>query len=80
MSKSSVCMMCRSMTIKFYFVNVVKPCYFKIPTMRLKDGDSGSSSFAAISKHVTDNVIRHGASFPLTARTTRYLSARLTAW
>ena len=39
--------------------------------MRVKEGDIGCSSFAAISRHVTASVTRQGAGLVLTARCTK---------
>ena len=47
--------------------------------MRVKEGEIGCASFAAISKHVIPNIGRGGAFLPLAARFIKYESARLTA-
>ena len=57
----------------------VTPYSLRRLIMRANEGDIGYSSFAAISKHVTDKVDRHGASYLFSERWTKYLSARLTA-
>ena len=45
----------------------------------VKEGDIGWASLAAISKHVTESVIKHGGRLYSNVRFAKYLSIRLTA-
>ena len=53
-------------------------CLSKLMSL-VKEGDMGCASLAAISKHVTDNVIKHGGRLYSNVRFAKYLSIRLTA-
>ena len=46
---------------------------------RVKDGDTGCASLAAMSTHVTDRVIKHGGHLFSNTWLAKYLSIRLTA-
>ena len=45
----------------------------------VKEGDIGYASLAAISRHVTDSVIKHGGRLQSSVILAKYLSIRLTA-
>ena len=46
---------------------------------RVNEGDTGCASLAAMSKHVTDRVIKHGERLFYSVRIAKYLSIKLTA-
>ena len=78
-SKSSFRRIFSSMSFSFCFPSW-NLCYSKTRLMmRLKDGDIGCSSFAAMRTQVAASVIRQGAGSYLTVSWAKYLSARLRA-
>ena len=81
-SKSSDYITYSSKLIKCCFSMVVAPFSLSRCVIRFREGDIGSPSFAAIKRHVTAKVARHGACYssnPSYTRFFRCLSAILTA-
>ena len=68
-----------SKSIMCYFSMWVMLYYLSKLMSLVKEGDMGCASLAAISKHVTDNVIKHGGRLYSNVRFAKYLSIRLTA-
>ena len=68
-----------SKSIMCYFSMWVMLYYLSKLMSLVKEGDMGCASLAAMSKHVTDNVIKHGGRLYSNVRFAKYLSIRLTA-
>ena len=68
-----------SKSIMCYFSMWVMLYYLSKLMSLVKEGDMGCASLAAISKHVTESVIKHGGRLYSNVRFAKYLSIRLTA-
>ena len=68
-----------SKSIMCYFSMWVMLYYLSKLISLVKEGDMGCASLAAISKHVTESVIKHGGRLYSNVRFAKYLSIRLTA-
>ena len=68
-----------SKSIMCYFSMWVMLYYLSKLISLVKEGDMGCASLAAISKHVTESVIKHGGRLYSNVRFDKYLSIRLTA-
>ena len=55
------------------------PCCLRRVIMRVNDGEIGWASLAAISRHVTERVIRQGGVLLSIVKMAKYLSIKLTA-